>query len=387
MNDSERAASDVADWLAGQEPAMAELLGRIVNIDSGSHDKPGIDRVVATLDEFLASHGISTDTLPQERNGNILRARIGPRANTGAVLLSGHCDTVFPKGEASRRPFTIRDGRAYGPGVADMKAGLVMNCFVLAALARRDDLAVPVAGLFTGDEEIGSPASKDIIRAEARGARAVFNAEPGRPGGEVVTGRRACLFVHLKINGRAAHSGANIQAGRSALQELSEKIIRLHALTDMNRNISVNVGLASGGQSANTVAPDANAVFDVRYPDPSDRAPLMQEIESILQTSYVPDTSTEYVVKGEFPPFAQSEGSRDLFETYRAGAQSEGVDIQGVYTLGAADSGFAAETGAATLCGTGPVGGNYHSPDEYIEMPSLLQRASILGRTIITMTA
>lgn len=385
MQSSGDTAVEATNWLAAQEAAMVDLLRRIVDIDSGSYDKPGIDRVVEILAGFLASHGIQTETFAQERNGNVMRAQIGPRVNTGPVLLMGHCDTVFPQGEAARRPFTVRDGRAYGPGVADMKAGLVMNSFVMAALARRDDLETPVVALFTSDEEIASPASRDIIRAEARGARVVFNAEPGRPGGEVVTGRRACMFFKAEISGRAAHSGTSFLTGRSAILELAEKTVRLHGLMDAQRGISVNVGLVSGGQSVNVVAPQASFEFDVRYSDPADFEALMAKIEEIMNTAHVPDTRTTFHMGGSFPPLFETADSRVVFEHYREAAGAEGIALEGISTGGSADSGFASEAGAPTLCGTGPVGGNYHSPEEYIELPSLLRRAQILARAILTL--
>ena len=204
----------------------------MVDIDSGSYDKPGIDAVGAVVERFLAGHGIPVERLPQSRHGDCLRATVVPSGEPGTgnagnnVVLMGHRDTVFPAGEAGRRPFTVRDGVAYGPGVADMKAGLVMNCFVLAAFARFGGSPAPLVGLFTGDEEIGSPEGRPVIEAEARHARAVFNSEPGRPTGGVVTGRKGGVFMVMRITGRAAHSGGNFAEGISAIEELAQKIVR-----------------------------------------------------------------------------------------------------------------------------------------------------------------
>ena len=138
----------------------------------------------------------------------------------------GHRDTVFPKGEPSRRPFKIEGDRAYGPGVADMKAGLVMNCFVLAAIKKFGGAPAPVMALFTGDEEIGSPFSRPVIEQHARAARVCFNSEPGRARGAAVTGRKGCLFIRFEITGKAAHSGANFEMGISAINELAHKTWR-----------------------------------------------------------------------------------------------------------------------------------------------------------------
>jgi len=206
----------ILDWLAAQRPAMLALLADLVNTDSGSYDKPGVDAVGARLQDFLESHGIAPEIIPDRRFGDALRASVGGGPNT-TILLMGHRDTVFPQGEASRRPFRIEGSRAYGPGVADMKPGLVMNAFVLAAFAKFGGAPAPIVGLFTADEEIGSPSSRDLIEAEARRARAVFNAEPGRPSGAVVTARKGGVFMQLAVTGKAAHSGANFEQGISAI--------------------------------------------------------------------------------------------------------------------------------------------------------------------------
>ena len=166
------ADSDITNWLATQQEPMLAMLRDMVDIDSGSYNKSGIDAVGAAVQRFLGGQGIGVEALPQQKHGDCLRAAVpwdGPAGNAGGnIVLMGHRDTVFPDGETQRRPFTIRDGVAYGPGVADMKAGLVMNCFVLAAFARFGGSPAPLVGLFTGDEEIGSPEGRPVIEAEAR---------------------------------------------------------------------------------------------------------------------------------------------------------------------------------------------------------------------------
>ncbi|MBN8900734.1 MAG: M20 family metallopeptidase, partial [Rhodospirillales bacterium] len=305
-------------------------------------------------------------------------------SNAGAnIVLMGHRDTVFPDGEATRRPFTIRDGIAYGPGVADMKAGLVMNCFVLAAFARFGAAPAPLVGLFTGDEEIGSPEGRAVIEAEARRARVVFNSEPGRVSGNVVTGRKGGVFMGFRITGKAAHSGGNFQDGISAIEELARKIQALHALTDLARGITVNVGLVSGGQSVNTVAPWAEGQIDLRYVQPEDKDEAMAAIAAIIGRAYVPGTSAELSIKGEFLPLTQTPAAKQLFDLYVDAAAETGFRTDGEFTGGCADSGFTAAMGAPTLCAVGPVGGKAHSPDEFLRLDSLVPRAQACARAIL----
>ena len=184
------------DWLAGQSDAMQALLAQLVNIDSGTHNKAGVDRVGDAICAFLAGHGVGFDIIPHEKFGNAIRAAVGTPGERN-ILLMGHRDTVFPDGEAQRRPFTRDGSRGYGPGCADMKAGLVMNSFVAVALQRFGGAPAPIVVLYTADEEIGSPSSRALIEAEARRACLVLNAEPGRPDDAVVTGRKALCFHPL----------------------------------------------------------------------------------------------------------------------------------------------------------------------------------------------
>jgi glutamate carboxypeptidase len=227
MDENETA---VLDWLAARRDALLALIGALVDTDSGSHDKAGVDAAGAHLIRFLAEHGIAVSVLPNERFGDAIRARVERpgSADNRQILLLGHRDTVFREGEAHRRPFRITNGRGSGPGCCDMKAGLAINAFVLAALAKFAAAPATVTALFTADEEIGSPSSKDLIRDEARAARAVFNGEPGRRGGGVVTGRKGGIFMRIAVAGKAAHSGNAIADGVSAIEEIARKIIKLH---------------------------------------------------------------------------------------------------------------------------------------------------------------
>ncbi len=379
--------SEIAAWLATQQDAMVALLREMVDIDSGSYNKPGIDAVGAVVQRFMAAHGIPVETQAQLKHGDCLRAAVpwdGPQGNAGGnIVLMGHRDTVFPDGETSRRPFTVRDGIAYGPGVADMKAGLVMNCFVLAAFARFGGSPAPLVGLFTGDEEIGSPEGRAVIEAEARRARVVFNSEPGRVSGNVVTGRKGGVFSVFRVTGKAAHSGGAYTEGISAIEELARKVQALHAITDLDRGITVNVGLVSGGQSVNTVAPWAEGQIDLRYVEPPDRDDAMARIGAIIDRSYVPGTRAELTIRGEFLPLVQTPAARHLFEVYVQSAADSGFTADGEFTGGCADSGFTAGVGAPTICAVGPVGGKAHSPDEFLRIDSLVPRAQACARAIL----
>jgi len=383
----------ITDWLATQLPEMLAVLERMVNTDGGSYDKAGVDKVGAIVQGFMAERGIPVEVVPRPIYGDCIKARVagGEALVSGnrrqQIVLMGHRDTVFPKGEPERRPFRIVDGIAYGPGVSDMKAGLVMNMFVMAAFQKFGGAPGPITGLFTGDEEIGSPEGRQVIESVAREARVVFNSEPGRPSGNVVTGRKGGVFSILEIEGKAAHSGGNFEAGVSAIGELAAKITAIHALTDLKRGITLNVGLVSGGQSVNTVAPWAQGQIDLRYVEPADRDEVMAKIHAIIEKAHVPGTKSKLSIRGEFLPLTQTPAAARVFELYQGAARDAGLKVGGEFTGGCADSGFTAAVGAPTLCGVGPVGGKAHSPEEYLEVASMVPRAQALARAILRLDA
>jgi glutamate carboxypeptidase len=354
-----------------------------VNTDSGSYDKPGVDAVGAHIRRFLDGHGIATEMTPDAKFGDAITATVGHGGGNRPILLMGHRDTVFPKGEPTRRPFKIEGDRAYGPGVSDMKSGLVMNCFVLAAIKKFGGAPAPVMALFTGDEEIGSPFSRPVIERHARAARAVFNSEPGRAIGAAVTGRKGGVFMRFDIVGKAAHSGANFDQGISAINELAHKTLALSALCDVPNGITLNVGVVAGGQTVNTVAPWARGEVDLRFVTPEQRAATMAKVEEIMARSFVPGTSAKLEITGEFLPLVESAEGKALFEHYAAALREQGHEPKALFTGGCADSGFAAATGTPTICGVGAVGGRAHSPDEYLEIETLVPRAQALAMAVL----
>jgi glutamate carboxypeptidase len=377
--------AEMIGWLASQYDAMVGLLGRLVDTDSGSYDRDGVARAGALMRDHLEARGIACEEIVQADGSVSIKATVAPRAqgaDNGHVLLLGHRDTVFPRGTAAQRPFRVEDSRAYGPGVADMKAGLVMNAFVLEAFARFGGTLRSVVNLITSDEEIASPASRAVIEEAALGARAVFNAEPGRPSGALVTGRKGAMFLTIEVTGRAAHSGSAHEHGISAIEELCRKVLDLHALTDYASGTTANVGLIQGGQSVNTVAPLATAEVDVRFRTIAAMRAAEAAIAAILEPSYLEGTTTRITRQAAFLPLEQTAASRAVFEHYVACAAELGMFPGGEYTGGSADSGFTAALGAPTLCGTGPLGEKAHSPDEVCHLDTIIPRAQALALTI-----
>ncbi|MBT2786868.1 MULTISPECIES: M20 family metallopeptidase [unclassified Halomonas] len=371
------------DWLRGQQQAMIDCLEALVNIDSNSDDKAGNDAVADLITQWLEQDGITVIRHQRPDSGDILEAQLGG-TDQGHALLMGHRDTVFPTGTVAGRGYSQKDNLGYGPGVADMKSGLVMNCFVLRALSRLPTCPLPVRALFTADEEIGSPDGRAFIEAAAQGARAVLNVEPGRVSGNVVTGRKGGAGFVINVTGKAAHSGVSHADGASAIEALARKIIQLHALTDYAAGITTNVGTITGGVSRNTVAPSASAQLDIRFVTTAQRDQLYQAIEAIIAEPDLLGTVATIEQTSEFYPLEEPMSSA-LFALYQAQAQAIGFAVDGEFTGGCSDAGWTASLGIPTLCGLGPVGAKMHTDEEYCLLDTLVPRTQALAATLLNL--
>lgn len=360
---------------------MESLLQRIVDTDSNSDDKAGVDAVGALLAAELEADGILLKRTPVEGFGDVILAEV-PAETGKPVLLLGHRDTVFPKGTTATRGYSCDANLAYGPGVADTKGGLVLNCFALKALKRAGQLPYPVQVLYTGDEENGSASARAHIESAALAARAVLNTEPGRASGNVVSARKGGATLLIEVTGRAAHSGVNHADGASAIEALARKIIKLHALTDYPAGITTNIGLISGGTSSNTVAPSACAQLDVRFIELRHWAQIFTAIQAVVAEEELPGTRATFTLQTTFLPM-ELQHSKRLLHLYQQQALALGFSVEGEFTGGCADSGFTASLGIPTLCGLGPVGGKVHTDREYLELDTLVPRALALVATIL----
>lgn len=378
-------AAPLLQWLAGQESAMVDLLARIVNVDSGSGHEEGVRQVAALLRARLESAGIAVQTLPQPGWGDCLLARLpgGNPAAQGHLQLMGHMDTVFPLGTAAERPWRVEGGKAFGPGVADMKSGLVMNVFVAEALARFGGNASPVHLFFSCDEEVGSPACRAVIREVSQGARAVLNAEPGRISGNVVNERKGSYRIDFEVQGVAAHAGINPAQGASAIDALARKIVALHALTDSQPGVTLNVGFVQGGMASNVVAPLARAHLDLRYTAENDLDAILAHIRAIVEEESLPRTSGRIVAQTGTLPMAKTPDA--LLQAYQRSAAQVGFAVEGEFTGGAADSGITSSMGIPSLCALGPVGGYAHSEREFCDLSTFVPRAQALALTLLAL--
>lgn len=370
------------DLIYGQQPEMMGLLEKLVNIDSGSYDKEGVDNVASILIDLYEALGFTVEVFPNEKLGNNYRL-VHKEAVDPQIFITAHLDTVFPKGTVAERPFTIVNDRAYGPGVIDMKASHVLTYFAIKSLIEKNsDAYKNVEILLNCDEEIGSPSSRPIIEKLAKGKSYALVMEPARANGAIVSARRGIGTYELMIEGKASHSGIAPKEGISAIQELSYKIQELHALSRHDEGVSVNVGLISGGTSVNTIAPSARAEIDLRISTDEQGVDLNKTIIDICEKNVVEGIKLKVTGGINRPPMMKTEESTKLVDLIKSEASKIGLKIDDVFTGGGSDASFTAGMGIPTVDGLGPVGGHQHSDKEYLEIDTLPERTLLFANVI-----
>ncbi len=368
------------EQVASKEEEMLKELEQLVNIDSGSYTKEGIDKIITKYEEIYTGLGFETNIKENKENGNNLIARRSGEL-AGNWLFLGHVDTVFPEGTAAERPFKLdkESDKAYGPGVCDMKSGVVILKTVLETLITSDTKLPDLVVLLNGDEEIGSPTSRELIEDAGREATTCFVLEPGRQNGDMVIARKGAGIYELIVSGRAAHAGSNHQDGISAIEELTYKIQDVHKLTDYEQGITLNVGKIAGGERPNIVADNARAEIDLRITEPEQAEEIDKKLREIAAKEYLSGAKT--LLKGGLnrPPMEKSQESERIFNIFVEVGKSLGIDLEEKLTGGASDGNFVSGLGVPTLDALGAVGGGNHSDQEYIELSTLVRRAQILA--------
>ncbi|KGR79402.1 carboxypeptidase [Ureibacillus manganicus DSM 26584] len=373
---------EVETFVYEKKNEMLQLIEQLVNIDSGSYYKKGVDQVGSILKEKYEELGFVVDVKEEKEFGNNMVIQ-HKNAKDPKIILVAHMDTVFPEGTVANRPFHIEGSRAYGPGVVDMKASQVELIYAIKALQKIDSKSVEnIQIILNGDEEIGSITSRPLIEKHSIGKEYALIMEPARKDGSLVTARRGGGRYEIVVKGVAAHSGIEPEKGRSAIEELAYKIIQLHKLNDHEKGISVNVGIIEGGSSVNTVSANAVAHVDIRISEMEQASYLEDKIKEICSTTVV--SGTEIHLEGAInrPPMVFNEKTEQLLHIIEDVGGEIGLKVKNTATGGGGDASFTSATGVATVDGLGPVGGNAHSEEEYLEIDTLPERTLLLAKTI-----
>nr|WP_321455787.1 M20 family metallopeptidase [uncultured Cohaesibacter sp.] len=356
-----------------------EDLEKLVNIDSGSHDRAGVLRVSEFFAEEFTKLGWQVSS--HEVDDALAPCLEMHSPNAGGIfdiLILGHMDTVFPEGTVAERPFRIEDGRAYGPGVMDMKAGDLFALHLARAFHKSGEKMPSICVAFNSHEEIGSRKARPWIEALAAKSRCAFILEPARANGDLVYERKGCSRYHLAFHGKAAHSGVDPQNGASAVNELAHWVIELHKLTNFDEGLNLNAGLVAGGTSVNAIAERAEAEVDVRLVTLEQAQRVQDRIDAMQKTPFTEGVRVEVSGGMTRPPMNASKETQAL--CYRINAIASRLDIRFGWqkTGGGSDGNFTAALGLPTIDGMGPIGGRAHSRDEYLEVDSIAERFALL---------
>ena len=358
------------------EETFLRDLEQLVNIDSGTGTAAGLALVAGYLEERYAALGYTAEQrLFSSELGPCLEVRSHPDEAEIDLLLIGHMDTVFPAGTAAQRPFTLENGIARGPGVADMKGGLALG-LQLAAFLLRERPELRVCFAHNCDEEIGSPSSGAWLRALAEKSRCCLDFEPGRPEGSFVHARKGVARLALEFRAIAAHAGVNPGSGASAVVELSRWICHF---AGKSGGALVNFGVIRGGSAYNVVADAAEAELDIRYDAPEELEEVQRELSRLQNTPFDPRVRVTLREQAGLPPMVCDSGGERLKQLLEEAGRSVGVSVRFQSTGGASDASMVSFAGVPTMDGCGPAGGNLHGQEEYLDVSSAAPRLRLLA--------
>ncbi len=365
-----------------QQQSILSLLRELVEIESPSEDKTAVDRVGARVADWMRAAGGAVQIFPQTLVGDAVLGRWKGAAGRKPITLLCHMDTVWPVGTLAQRPPRVEGERFYGPGAYDMKGGIAI---ALAAIKGLGEIGIPTISpitlLCTGDEEIGSNASRPLIENLAAESELVIVLEPAMPGGVLKTARKGVGDYHVRAKGRAAHAGADHQKGINSIEEMAHQVIAIQALTDYGRGTTVSVGLIQGGMASNVVPAECEITVDFRVAVPEEAERLHQALHDLKPA--LPGAELEIEGGINRPPMVRDAQMVKTFAKTRRIASQHGLDLAEASTGGASDGNFTAALGIPTLDGMGVDGDGGHAVYEHVVIPSLSSRTILLAALLV----
>jgi len=376
--------TDFTAFLSSALPAYLRDLETLVNTDCGTYNKAGVDSVARLMRERFREFGAEVTDFPQPQYGDMLYGR-WRGSGKARILLIGHMDTVYSDGTADQFSFHRRGARLMGPGVGDMKSGLLSGLHALRAVVQSGFDQFAEIGLFcNSEEEVGSPVSREVYAHYARGADAALILEPARGNGAIVSARKGVGTYKLIVRGKSAHAGVEPDKGANAILALARYTEALQGLNGLRPGLTLNVGVVRGGTRPNVVADLAEAEIDVRIARAADAAPLEQAMRQALAREVVPGTTAELGGGMSNPPMEKTAASAQLVALAQQAARELGFGIEDVATGGGSDGNFTAALGTPTLDGLGPIGGKSHNAmEEWTDEKSIVPRTAMLAMLIV----
>lgn len=367
-------------FIDSHKDAMLALWENLVNMESGTQHKEDVDKVALFLKETVEKLGGCARIVEFAAAGNGLVAEFGKPTSKPHVCFMGHYDTVFPHGTTAKRPFKIEDGKAYGPGVLDMKAGIVIQLFAAKALSESGYADRQIRLVLAGDEETGHPKSDmgKVFEQECKGAVAAFNFETGDISGALVVARKGTVAYDLTVKGVSVHAGREPEKGRNAILEIAHKVIDIQALTDYAKGVTFNVGTIKGGVARNAVPDHAEIGVDVRVMEAEQLETVDRDIQKIAAKTYIEGTHTTCSKHAGIAPMPRTAGNEKLFELVKRVSAELGIQTPtAIISGGGSDSSYSVKVGVPTIDQMGVKGQWNHSDREYAVVDTLFERARL----------
>ena len=382
MTAPSRSAALLLEFCLEHRNQMLAVLKQMVEMESPSDNKTAVDNLGAFLAREFERLGGEVNIFPQKKYGDHLIAEFAGSGDGKPVLLLGHFDTVWPLGTLANMPFRVEGGRAWGPGVLDMKAGIAMMMFALQALSSMGNgKHRPVTVLLDTDEEVGSESGRPVVEKAAADCVAVLVLEPAQGAeGHLKTARKGVGNFIIRVHGRAAHAGVDFEKGHSAVVELARQLLEVAKFTELSRGITVNPGVIRGGTRTNVVAAEAWAEVDIRVARADDARELEHKFAALRPVD--PECSLEVSGGLNRPPMERTEGTVRLFDIAREEAKKLGMVLAESATGGGSDGNFTSALGIPTLDGLGAVGEGAHAAHESILVEELPRRTALLARLL-----
>ena len=385
----EQIYQQIRRYIDKQRLPMMNLWEELVNTESGTRQIEGVNAVGSILRREMERSGIATRVIGVENAGDMLIGEWNSESDAAPLLMIGHMDTVFKEGAAKENPFRVdEDGMAHGPGVLDMKAGLVIALYAVKALIETGWKKRPIKFIFASDEENLHMFSnaKELFARESRGALAAFNFETGYMDNLFVVGRNGGGPVILQVHGIASHSGIAPEKGRSAVLEAAHKIVEIEAQNDIPRGRLINCGMVTGGIGENTIPDSCTIRIGIRFPNTTVRDEIFDILKKATEHSTVPDTTAELDLSRVMQCMDTTDGVMALFAHLKRTAADCGFgEIESFRVGGLSDSGITVGCGVPTVCGMGVRGEWNHTPNEYAEVESLYQRCILAACAACTL--
>lgn len=380
----------INNFIDENKEEIINLYKDIVNIESCAMEGDSVNSLANFLKLQLEEEGLKCKLIDVGSNGNTLVGTLGKECSEKPVIFLGHMDTVFPKGTFGKNPFRISDGKAYGPGVLDMKGGIVIALYVIKALNNIEYKERPIKVIFSGDEEINHLGSRgaQVIIDEAKGGLCAFNMETGTPDRKLTIGRKGNIRMKITVEGVEAHAGKDFTSGVNSIEEMAQKIIEIHKLTNLDLGTTLNVGTIKGGTVPNAVPGSCEIILDMRFINTDEMNKNKKLIEEICRKTYLKGTVTKYEYISIMDVFEVTEKGERFFNFIKEIAKkSELPKVESTISGGGSDAAYTTMAGVPTVCSCGIAGEWNHTDREYSIVESLYERIRLIFTVIMNLNS